>query len=381
MSDLLQKFGSITMKKTLLAVALASGFAGTAQAAATSVTLYGLIDSGIGYEQVKGPNGFKQSHVGATNGVSSGSRWGLKGAEDLGDGLQAVFTLEAGFNNQTGNSEQSGRLFGRQATVGLSSSAWGKLEFGRQTNMASKYLADISPFGTDYGMAGIGSTFGSAKSLRLDNMVMYQSPDFSGFRFGLGYSFNADTTKGDNFSTSDNPRVVTAGAKYASGPLTLVATYDRLSPNHAATNGESQSVQEYALGGMYDFEVVKLHAAWGQTFDGWFSGYSMGTNPSFAGYSKLPSLAYKDGAKVNSLMLGATVPLGKTKVFGSWQRADPKNDKLTGGDKTYNIFALGATYDLSKRTNLYAYAAYGDNYAFHDEVRNTAVAVGLRHRF
>lgn len=290
-------------------------------------------------------------------------------------------SLEAGFNNQTGNSEQSGRLFGRQATVGLSSSAWGKLEFGHQTNMASKYMADISPFGTDYGMAGIGSTFGATKSLRLDNMVMYQSPDFSGFRFGLGYSFNADTTKGDNFSTSDNPRVVTAGAKYASGPLTLVATYDRLSPNHAATNGESQSVQEYALGGMYDFEVVKLHAAWGQTFDGWFSGYSMGTNPSFAGYSKLPSLAYKDGAKVDSLMLGATVPLGKTKVFGSWQRADPKNDKLTGGDKTYNIFALGATYDLSKRTNLYAYAAYGDNYAFHDEVRNTAVAVGLRHRF
>ena len=113
------------MKKTLLAVALLAGFASAAQAA-DSVTLYGLIDAGIGYEKVKF-NGNSQSRVGAVQGVSSGSRFGLRGSEDLGDGLRAVFNLEAGFGPLNGNSLQSGRLWGRQATVGLDSDSWGRL--------------------------------------------------------------------------------------------------------------------------------------------------------------------------------------------------------------------------------------------------------------
>jgi len=367
------------MKKTLLAAALATGFAGAAHAADTTVTLYGLIDSGIGYEQVKGPDGFKQSRVGATTGVSGGSRWGLKGTEDLGDGLKAIFTLESGFDSENGGSTQGGRLFGRQATVGLASDAWGKLELGRQTNMASKYIGDISPFGTDYGIAGIGTAFGSAKSLRLDNMAMYQSPSFSGFSFGVGYSFNADDEKDGNFATGDNNRVITVGARYKNGPLNVAVTYDRLNPTNAVSDEQDTSLQEYIVGAAYDFEVVKVHAAWGQTYDGWFSGASMGTSP--AGFKSLGSLRVVEGARVDSMMLGVTVPLGSTKLFGAWQRADPKNDKLTGGDEAFNVFALGVTYDLSKRTNLYAYGAYGDNFAFQEDVKNTAMAVGIRHRF
>lgn len=107
------------MKKTLLAVALLTGFAGAAQAA-DSVTLYGLIDAGIGYEKVKF-NGNSQSRVAGVQGVSSGSRFGLRGSEDLGDGLRAVFNLEGGFGPMNGQSLQSGRLWGRQATVGLDS--------------------------------------------------------------------------------------------------------------------------------------------------------------------------------------------------------------------------------------------------------------------
>ncbi|MDM9559449.1 porin [Bordetella petrii] len=367
------------MKKTLLAAALATGFAGAAHAADTSVTLYGLIDTGIGYEQVKGPNGFKESRVGGVSGVSGGSRWGLKGTEDLGDGLKAIFTLESGFDSQNGTSSQGGRLFGRQATVGLAGDSWGKLEFGRQTNMASKYIGGISPFGTDYGIAGIGSAFGSAKSLRLDNMVMYQSPNLSGFSFGVGYSFNADDEKDGNFATGDNNRVITVGAKYSNGPLTVAAAYDRLNPTNAVSDEQDTSLQEYIIGAEYDFEVVALHAAWGQTYDGWFSGISMGTSPD--DFKSLGSLRVVDGARVNSMMLGLTVPLGATKIFGGWQRADPKNSKLTGDDEAFNVFALGATYDLSKRTNLYAYGAYGDNFAFQEDVKNTAFAVGIRHRF
>ncbi|MFP3710695.1 porin, partial [Paraburkholderia sp. SIMBA_009] len=69
------------------------------------------------------------------------------------------------------------------------------LEFGRQTNIASKYFASINPFGTSYGQASVGTAFSAANTVRHDNMVMYQTPSFSGFQVGLGYSFSVDDTK------------------------------------------------------------------------------------------------------------------------------------------------------------------------------------------
>ncbi|CAB3638889.1 porin [Achromobacter pulmonis] len=370
------------MKKTLLAVALLTGFAGAAHAA-DSVTLYGLIDAGIGYEQVKF-NGNSQSRLGGVQGVSSGSRFGLRGTEDLGDGLRAVFNLEGGFGPMNGQSLQSGRLWGRQATVGLDSDSWGRLEFGRQTNLASKYFGSIDPFSTSYNTANLGTTFSSANTMRLDNMVLYQTPSMDGFKVGVGYSFSADDSVTDDkqkgFATGNNNRVLTAGVQYVNGPLNLAAAYDRFNPSNDTTGGKSSSrIQEYIIGGTYDFEVVKVAAAFSQTRDGWFIGQNMGTTPD--GMQKLGTFKLADGFRANSYMIGATVPLGRHAVFGSWQRATPNNDKLTGDDATFNVYSLGYTYDFTKRTNLYAYASYGDNYAFQRDARDTAFAVGVRHRF
>ncbi|MFU1912411.1 porin [Bordetella avium] len=370
------------MKKTLLAMALLAGFAGTAQAA-DSVTLYGLIDAGIGYEQVKF-KGEKQNRVGGVQGVSSGSRFGMRGVEDLGDGLRAVFTLEAGFGPLNGESAQNGRLFGRQATVGLDSDNWGRLEFGRQTNIASKFLGSIDPFSLSYNTANLGTTFSSANTMRLDNMVLYQTPNMNGFKFGIGYSFNADDTQDDNgrsgFQTNDNNRVLTTGVQYLNGPLNVALAYDHMSLSNNLTGGKkADSVDAYVLGASYDFEVVKLAGAFGQTRDGWFVGQNLGTTPD--GMNKFGSFVGADGFRANSYMVGATLPLGRSSVFGSWQRAAPNNSKLTGDDATTNVYSLGYTYDLSKRTNLYAYAAYADNYAFQRDAKDTAVAVGMRHRF
>lgn len=362
------------MKKSLLVAALAMGFAGAAQAE-TSVTLYGLIDAGIGYEKVKGSDGFDRSNIGARNGVSSGSRWGMRGTEDLGDGLKAIFTLESGFNNQTGQSSQSSRLFGRQATVGLSSDAWGTLEFGRQKNVASKYLEAVSPFGTDYGLSSAGAAFSAGQSTRYDNMVMYRTPTFAGFEVAAGYSFNASGS--GNFATNDNTRAITTGIRYNNGPLNVFGTYDQFKES-TASGEDVPKVRAYIIGASYDFEVVKLAAAWGQTRNGWFTSVNPGTTGNDDGFS---TLDVADGFRADSMMVGATVPLGASKLMASWQRVDPKNERLTGDDETTNIFALGATYDLSKRTNLYAYASYADNYAFQEELRSTAFAVGVRHRF
>src|ERR1700738_4228053 len=104
------------MKKTLLVGALTGVFATMAHAQ-SSVTLYGLIDAGISYSSNVGGKSLWQE----TSGAMNASRWGLRGSEDLGGGLKAIFTLENGFNIDTGKFGQNGAEFGRQAFVGLSS--------------------------------------------------------------------------------------------------------------------------------------------------------------------------------------------------------------------------------------------------------------------
>src|SRR5690606_41372427 len=126
-----------------------------------SVTPDVRVVGGIGSQTSQGSNPtagetFRRSNTGMATGIMGGNRWGLKGAEDLGEGLQAVFVLENGFNLSDGT--QSDGMFGRQATVGLKSSSRGQLDFGRQTTVASKYLSGVaSPFGADWAQASVGS--------------------------------------------------------------------------------------------------------------------------------------------------------------------------------------------------------------------------------
>ncbi|WP_447918340.1 porin [Achromobacter aegrifaciens] len=377
------------MKKTLLAAALLAGFAGVAQAE-TSVTLYGIIDTGIGYNKISGaPDALNAngSRFGMINGVQNGSRWGLRGSEDLGDGLRAVFQLESGFDSGNGKSAQNGRLFGRQATIGLASDSWGQLDFGRQTNIASKYFGSIDPFGAGFGQANIGAAFSAANTQRYDNMVMYQTPSFSGFQFGIGYSFNADDQNAGQtgFKTADNTRAITTGLRYVNGPLNVAFSYDQLNASNKLSFGQTEATPRmYALGGSYDFEVVKLALAYARTTDGWFAGQGLNSNStSNIGFG---TNIFADGFKANSYMVGLSAPIGgASKLFGSWQMVDPSGDSklstLPSTDTSMQIFSLGYTYDLSKRTNLYAYGSYAKNYAFIDDVKSTAVGVGIRHRF
>lgn len=369
------------MKKTLLAAALLAGFAGVAQAE-TSVTLYGIIDTGLGYNKISGGTDAQNgSKFGMINGVQNGSRWGLRGSEDLGDGLRAVFQLESGFDSGNGTSAQGGRLFGRQATIGLASDSWGQVDFGRQTNIASKYFGSIDPFGAGFGQANIGLGLSAANTVRYDNMVMYQTPSFSGFQFGVGYSFNANDTNTaqTGFRTADNTRAITTGLRYVNGPLNVALSYDQLNASNKLTQGQVDATpRQYTIGGSYDFEVVKLALAYARTTDGWFGSQDVKTSAGSIGFG---TNAFADGFKANSYLVGLSAPIGgASKLFGSWQRVSASNDKLTGDDATMNVFSLGYTYDLSKRTNLYAYGSYAKNYAFLDGVKSTAVGVGLRHR-
>jgi predicted porin len=117
------------MKKTILAAAALGSFSIAAHAQ-SSVTLYGLLDAGITYANKVATSTGHDSLVKYGDGVASGSRWGLRGTEDLGGGLKALFVLESGFSTGDGTSGQGGALFGRQAFVGLAKDGIGSVTFG-----------------------------------------------------------------------------------------------------------------------------------------------------------------------------------------------------------------------------------------------------------
>ncbi|CAB3736054.1 Outer membrane porin protein [Achromobacter deleyi] len=384
------------MKKLFVAAA-ATALSGAASAQ-SSVTLYGLIDTGIGYANVDGTytdpatgrrTSIDNSRIGSTTGTTAGSRWGLRGKEDLGDGLYAVFQLESGFDSRNGSSLQNSRLFGREATVGLGSAEWGEIRLGRQYNVAARYFSGM--FGSSFGggfnqlSTGAGLGFSSAYYVRYDNLVVYETPSLGGFKAAVGYAFNADDrrTAQTGFATADNTRAITAGLRYDNGPLMGFATYDQLNAsNQLNQNQVDATPRSYIVGGSYDFEVFKVALAYNRITDGWFAGKSLPNGGSIGTFTGTPSYAFAKGFRSNSYMLAVAAPVGKSGgAFASWQRADANSKQLTGGDSASNTYSLGYNYNLSKRTDLYAVASYTTNWAFLDNAKATEVNMGIRHRF
>lgn len=419
------------MKNKLIVIALAAVFAGTAHAE-SSVTLYGLLDLGLAYERqtsdiivvdnvggdyVYGVRSVKRYKTGVRNGGRSGTRWGIRGVEDMGNGLRAVFQLEGGFDATTGEARQSGRLFGRKATLGLASDDWGQVDFGRQVNVASLYVNDIAdPFTGNFGQSRMGAAFGAAATIRYDNMILYQTPDISGFQFGIGYTFNASGEQQWKRSGSKdtNLRAFTTGLRYTNGPLDIALSYDQKTKSSNSGFADT-TARQWNLGAGYDFEVLRVSAAFGQTRNGRFGtvyGWNAGAVFSTAQQALYDSLdpdvpadlarrqqmddvisaarlgldEFDRGFRSNSFLLGLSAPIGSGTVMMSWHMADPRrNPDRIDSDKwsmkkqhTYN---LGYIYPLSARTSLYAYGSHAKNHAFIDGTDTTIIGAGLRHQF
>ncbi|CAL8476917.1 porin [Caballeronia sp. S22] len=156
--------------------------------AQSSVTLYGIVDTGVEYVSHANAAGDSVVRMPSITG-SFPSRWGIRGAEDLGGGLKAVFVLENGFNTRGGDIGQGGRLFGRQAWVGLQST-YGTLSFGRQYTMT--YLALLENDVIGPAIYSLGSLDAYVPSARSDNTVSYKGT-FSGLTIGATYSFGRDS--------------------------------------------------------------------------------------------------------------------------------------------------------------------------------------------
>jgi GBP family porin len=376
------------MKKTLLAAALLAGFAGAASAQ-SSVTLYGVLDAGLRYSQVSLANGSGYNNFGAAYGTQSGNRWGLRGVEDLGGGNSAMFQIESGFNG--GDGVGDARLFNRASWLGLQNKAWGDVRLGRMTNLTSDWMnVGLDPFQAGFNQLNMGHAFTSGNTVRMDNVLMYRTPTMSGVQAGLGYSFATGMTSnggtsGYNFVSANNTRAITAGLKYANGPVYAAATYERVAASEA-TAESGKSVNSWNIGASYDFKVVKFAVAYGQTRDGFWrgsgaggTGATLGRNP--AGNSN--EVVFANSVGYNSYIVGATIPVNAvSRVLLSWTMITPNtNMQDLYGAKNQNSLNLGYTYDFTKRTNLYTYVGQTQNYATVDTAKSTVFGVGMRHLF
>jgi predicted porin len=378
--------------KLMTAVAAALTFGATAQAQQSSVTLYGLIDAGVGYSSISAPNESSRSNLGVTSGVSRPTVFGIRGVETLGDGNAVVFNLASQFSVANGQTSTES-FFGQQATLGIRSNRYGQVDIGRQTNMASKLFQTIDPFSTFYGQAGMGAAFGTTNNLRYSNMLMYQTPTWNGLSAGAGYSFNTGLATAyvdsgiingatNNYGTMNNPRALTLGVNYANGPLQVAATYDQVMSANNVGNGDNTTPKAWVLGAAYDFKVVKASLAYGQTRGGAISGTLPSAVSGIDANWANGGVLSQGGYGANSYLLGLSAPIsGVSRVMTSVQLATPTGSADIAANGSQSVYSLGYEYSFSKRTTAYAYASYANNYLMLEGAKSTAVGVGMRHAF
>jgi len=332
-------------------------FACSTAVAADGITLYGIVDGGIGYSRQDG----SKSDVTVDSGSSEDSRFGLRGSEDLGRGLTGKFELESGIDLDRGTWSDEERIFDRAAWVGLEG-GFGELRFGRQSTFSHDWFSELSPFQADFKQAAVATIFGyEAVAERVDNAVFYQLPAFGGFEAGIGYSFNSEGPE----NPGENNQVLTVGLRYSAGPLVAVVSYElgRDADDDAAPGRDD--IHNLSLGATYEFSKLKLHA----------------------GYGRLGNRDFIASARTEKAWLvGATVTVGPGEVLAAYQRVKDRNFNEFGLDSTRDGVALAYLHPLSKRTNLYVYGS-----RFRDvDVRaddpgqladRTQVGAGVRHVF
>lgn len=328
---------------TLGGIALSALALSTAQAQqASSLQAYGVLDISFG--------SFKDAGSQRTTQVSPGnmstSFFGVKGSEDLGNGLKTLFALESYVRNDTGavGRYDGDTFWSRNAYVGLQSNA-GTVKLGRSGTPLFFNTMRYNPFGAAFGFSPAIRSFFSytgkvAGDTAWDNAVAYNSPTLAGFNADLLYSAK-EQAHGPNSSV---------GLRYAQGPLSMGLAAQRVET--AFTQGDEKTWQ---LGGSYDFGVLRLMGHYGEVKEG-------ATNKSTA------------NTKDKITQLGTAVPFGQGEFQASWAQA-----KTSGSLNTMRTFVtVGYDYNLSKRTDIYG-VLMSDRWTNRDS--GSTFAVGLRHAF
>ncbi|RZF23800.1 porin [Paraburkholderia sp. UYCP14C] len=374
----------------VLPVVIVAGLAlaGNANAQST-VTLYGIVDTGLMYVH---NSGGKSTQILMASGTESGSRWGLKGSEDLGAGLKTIYQLENGFSSTSGALGQGGRLFGRQAFVGLSNaSSWGTVTLGRQYDP----LIDlVQPVQGDNFLGGFFSSPGDIdnadNSVRINNAIKWASPNWAGLQLSAMYSF------GGVAGATGSGQTYSGAAAYSGGSFSLAAGYLHIDNGNATASKRSTTSSDSffnsSVNNAYSTaRSINVARAGGNYVIG---SFTLGGYYSFSEYNPDANSAFTRSEKYHN-----------GSVYAVWQISPALLTELgynylkSLGDSSakYHQVSLGADYNLSKRTDVYSVVSYGhasgQNGAGQaqavigsldiDSGKNSQViaTVGLRHRF
>ncbi|MHA6902927.1 porin (plasmid) [Ralstonia syzygii subsp. celebesensis] len=327
----------------LVVLALASG-----AASAQSVTLYGLVDTGIEYVSHANSSGNGLVRMPSITGTLP-SRWGLRGAEDLGGGIQAVFTLESGFNTDTGTSGQGGRLFGRQAWVGLAG-GYGTLTLGRQYSMSFLSLGDADLLGPS--QYAIGSLDTYIPNARTDNTVAYKGT-FGGLTVGATYSFGRDaaggvpasgTCAGEQAGSASSCRTVSAMLKYDAASFGVAGAYEEQRGGAGATasffNGSAPI--PFTNAGDKDRRIIT-------------NGYArLGPAKLGIGWIGRALMSAAGDVRSNLYFINGSYPLTGALTLDAGLIRIINTDQ----GRSATMAVLRGVYALSKRTALYAQTGY-----------------------
>lgn len=381
------------MKKTLVALAAMTAMCG---ASATSVTLYGIVDTGFAYNSVntddfaglagKGGDSFSME-----SSQRSGSRFGMKGVEDLGNGLQVGFVLENGFYSDTGADKDA--FFDRESSLYLEGS-FGKFGMGRLSTFANDSGSTgiggyFSSFGTGWGDVGGQNYMQAYRPNRMDNVVYYKSPNFAGAEVWVMYGMGSN----DSENESGSDRYYAAAVTYNNGGLSLYGAVDVLN-KQTWDNEANGPVPGHGKDQITVTAAVNYDCGYAKSYLGvhWFdNAKAVGSSSEKGAWSRM---FYEDGkfrygdTTGWSVMAGVDVPVGGGLVKTSFGYLDASSDAYNQVsnrevDKDFSRFmaAAGYEYYLSKRTTLYAGAGYIQDSVANSDPRWVQVNCGLTHKF
>jgi len=368
------------MKKTLLITSMIMGgvFGAAAASAASNVTLYGVVDMSVVADNVSSSvaGADTPTKVQMKSGFRNGSRWGIKGVEDLGSGAKVGFVLEQGFNADTGNASSKDRAFHRESQLFVAGD-FGKVGFGRFGSLASgtgSYsMLGGWALGTSYTTGSFNNFDGT---LRINNGIVYVSPNFGGVTLSAMYSNGTDVD--DTNKWSENNHYYGLGATYKNGNLALDLIFEAQDHKYdkSLLDGEAKKLMktmyQIDFGASYDFgAVTPMFAYRYQTQD------NVGQAHTFGLSAKAP-------------VAGGTVKAGVRYRLEKLDGALKDAAKAVGAEDDGSVWTINVAYEypLSKRTTVWGYAGYADGsdllgkkYINDINYNGWQAAVGMTHNF
>lgn len=380
------------MKKTLLAATILGAFACAASAA--NVQVYGLIDTSLSFVHSDADISGEDSKNSFTmeNAEQFGSRFGLRGSEDLGNGMKVSFVLESGFESDTGalDTKQRGRLFGRESNVTVSG-GFGDVTFGLIPIFGSVLGANglfraLDPVTANY-TVGFGSGFATASSMtRVDNAISYKTPTFAGFTGYAMYSFKVNGKDGaGQEGDGSTDRYASLAVRYQQGPLEAVLIADQTRYGNDQYRGLDDG-STVTFGGNYMLDNGLKLIAFGQWFDSMILSTVARAGVAYDGITELLGDAGYGQVDGYGLSFGVNFPLAGGVAKASVNYRDM--DNTDNVDFTRWTVAGGYDYPLSKRTTVYAMGGYSQEKVELNDAKNTEatpggyqLVLGLLHRF